>query len=434
MIIDLFDRLPTPYGLVRYGVAPDHPSIKAVTRVFDKVLTDPQVRFFGHVTFGVDIQLRELKQWYDQIVFAVGAQADRRMGIPGEDLPNSIAATAFVGWYNGHPDYCDPPVDLSCARAVVVGNGNVAMDVARMLIAAPEDLARTDIADRALEKLRASRIREVLVLGRRGAAQAAFTPPELKELGKLRDVDIAVDQANIELDPVSAAALETDREAAQNLEVLHAYAARTGFTAPRRITMRFLASPVEILADQGKLAGITIEHNTLTSTSDGALKVRGTGNRETIEVGLVVRSIGYRSVPFEGVPFDEATQTFRNVAGRIVHSEAGRPIPGEYVVGWAKRGPTGLIGNNKPDAVATVEAMLADLPTLQGIDDERRAPEQVTRFLQAGTCDLVTFQDWQRLNEFELAEGKAQERPRVKVATLPEMMAIIRKRALAENR
>ena len=287
MIIDLFDCLPTPYGLVRYGVAPDHPSIKAVTRVFEKVLADPRVRFFGHVTYGVDIHHQELKRWYDQIVYAVGAQADRRMGIPGEDLPNSIAATAFVNWYNGHPDHCNLPVDLSCERAIVVGNGNVAMDVARILITAPQDLARTDIANHALEKLRTSRIREVVLLGRRGPAQAAFTSPELKELGKLRAVDIVVDPTNIALDPASAAALETDREASQNLEVLHAYAARTEYTEPRRFTMRFLASPVEIIADQGKLTGMSIEHNTLTPTPDGALKARGTGKRETIQVSLV---------------------------------------------------------------------------------------------------------------------------------------------------
>lgn len=434
MIIDLFDRLPTPYGLVRYGVAPDHPSIKAVTRVFDKVLADPRVRFWGHVTYGVDIHHQELKQWYDQIVYAVGAEADRRMGIPGEDLPNSLAATAFVGWYNGHPDYRDLPIDLSCERAVVVGNGNVAMDVARILITAPQDLLRTDIANHALEQLRTSRIREVVLLGRRGPAQAAFSPPELKELGKLPGVDVVVDPANIALDPLSAAVLETDREAVQNLEVLRAYAARTDYTAPRRITLTFLASPVEFIGDEGKLTGMTVEHNTLVTTPEGVLKAQGTGHREPIQAGLVVRSIGYRSVPLEGVPFNDATQTFHHVDGRLVDPVTGRPIAGEYVVGWAKRGPTGLIGNNKPDAVATVASMLNDLPLLQGIGDERRAPEQIEQFLRRNNYDLVTYQDWKRLDQFEMAQGKVQERPRVKVPTLHEMMAIIHQKVSIGSR
>lgn len=425
ILIDLFDRFPTPYGLVRYGVAPDHPSIKAVIRVFERVLADPRVRFYGYVTYGVDIHHAELRQWYDQIVYAVGAEADRCMGIPGEDSPNSLAATAFVGWYNGHPDYRELSVDLSCERAVVVGNGNVAVDVARMLVTSPEDLARTDIANHALEQLRASSIREVVLLGRRGPAQAAFTPAELRELGKLRDVDIMVDPQTLKLDPASAAALEADREAAQNLEALRAYATRTECRAPRRIIMCFLASPVKIITDQKKLTAVTIEQNTLVPTADGTLQARGTGKREAIQAGLVVRSIGYRSVPIEGVPFDEARQTLRNVAGRIVHPATGDPIPGEYVVGWAKRGPTGLIGNNKPDAVATVESMLADLSMLQGIADDRRDPDQLERFLRSRSCSLVTYPDWKRLDHYERSLGERQGRPRVKVTTIPEMLAII---------
>ncbi|HEU5366926.1 MAG TPA: FAD-dependent oxidoreductase [Ktedonobacterales bacterium] len=425
MAIDLFDRFPTPYGLVRYGVAPDHPSIKAVTRVFEKVLADPRVHFYGHVTYGVDLHHAELKQWYDQIVYAVGAEADRRMRIPGEDLPNSMAATAFVGWYNGHPHYRELPVDLSCERAVVVGNGNVAIDVARILVTSPEDLARTDIANHALEQLRSSCIREVVLLGRRGPVQAAFTPAELRELGKLRGVDLVVDPQALNLDPASAAALEKDREAAQNLESLYAYATRTECRAPRRIIMRFLASPVELTADQGKLTAVIIEQNTLVPAVDGTLKARGTGKQETIQAGLVVRSIGYRSIPIEDVPFDEARQTLSNVAGRIVHPATGDPIPGEYVVGWAKRGPTGLIGNNKPDALATVESMLTDLPTLQGITDGRRDPDQMERFLRSRNCAPITYADWQRLDQYERALGARQGRPRVKVTTVPEMLAII---------
>lgn len=425
--IDLFDRFPTPYGLVRYGVAPDHLSIKAVSRVFEKTLADPRVRFYGHVAYGIDIHHEELKLWYDQIVYAVGAEADRRMGIPGEDTTNSLAAPAFVGWYNGHPEFCELPLDLSCERALVVGNGNVAIDVARMLVSAPEDLARTDIADHALERLRTSHIREVILLGRRGPAQAAFTPAELKELGKLRDVDVVVYPRDLNIDSASAAAVETNREAAQNLEALYAYATRAERTASRRIVLRFLASPKEIIADQGKLAAVVIERNTLVPSAGATLQAHGTGDRETIQAGLVVRAVGYRSTPIEQVPFDDARQTLSNTAGRITHPDTGEPIPGEYAVGWAKRGPTGLIGNNKPDAVATVGAMMADLPALQGIADDRRDPDQVEGLLRGRGCALVTYPDWQKLDHYERAQGELQGRPRVKVTTIPEMMGIIRR-------
>jgi ferredoxin/flavodoxin---NADP+ reductase len=425
LTIDIFNRFPTPFGLVRDGVAPDHQSIKAVIRVFDKILADPRVRFFGNVTYGVDIHHKELKQFYDQIIYAVGAQADRRMGIPGEDLPNSYPAISFVGWYNGHPDYRDLPIDLSCERAVVVGNGNVAMDVTRILVMSPHTLQKTDIAGHALEKLRESKIREVVVLGRRGAAQASFTTPEIKELGKLEGVDVIVDPQNIELDPASQAELEEDRTAKANLEYLHEYAARTEQTAPRRITLRFLASPVEIVGMNGRIAALKIEQNELVVDSNGGLRSKGTGKYEIIEAGLVLRSIGYRSVPIESVPFDYATSTINNIAGQVVHPNTGEVVTGEYVVGWAKRGPTGLIGNNKPDSAATVQAMLADLPILAGISDDHRELSRVEAFLRERGIDCVTYQDWKTLDQYEIACGTRQERPRVKVTTVPEMMAII---------
>jgi ferredoxin/flavodoxin---NADP+ reductase len=426
LTIDIFNRFPTPFGLVRDGVAPDHQSIKAVIRVFDKTLADPRVRFFGNVTYGRDIHHEELMQFYDQIIYAVGAQADRRMGITGEELPNSFPATAFVGWYNGHPDYRDLPLDLSSERAVVVGNGNVAMDVTRLLVISPEELMKTDIADHALEKLRESKIREVVVLGRRGAAQAAFTNPEIKELGKLAGVDVIVDPHNIELDPASTAALESDRAAMINLECLHDYATRTEHTAPRRITMRFLASPAEIVEKDGRIAAVKIENNELVADANGGLRAKGTGKFDLIEAGLVLRSIGYRSLPIEGVPFNQKTSTISNIAGRVVQSNTNTVVPGEYVVGWAKRGPTGLIGNNKPDSVATVESMLSDLPTLQGIRDEQRGPSRIEAFLRERGIDYVTYQDWKILDKYEVACGAKQGRPRVKVTTVPEMMEIVR--------
>jgi ferredoxin--NADP+ reductase len=426
--IDIFNRFPTPFGLVRDGVAPDHQSIKAVIRVFDKILADPRVRFFGNVTYGVDIHHEELKQFYDQIIYAIGAQTDRQMGIAGEGLPNSFPATAFVGWYNGHPDYRDLPIDLSCERAIVVGNGNVAMDVTRILVTSPDTLMKTDMADHALEKLRESKIREVVVLGRRGAAQASFTNPEIKELGKLAGVDVIVDPQNIELDPTSMATIEKDRTAMANLECLHDYATRTEHIAPRRITMRFLASPVEIVDGNGQITAVRIERNELVVDSSGGLRAKGTGEFEIIEAGLVLRSIGYRSLPIEGVPFNSKTSTISNIAGRVVQRDTGRVVPGEYVVGWAKRGPTGLIGNNKPDSVATVESMLTDLPTLQGIRDDQRDLSRIEAFLREREIDYVTCQDWKILDQYEGACGASEGRPRVKVTTVSEMMAVIRRR------
>jgi ferredoxin/flavodoxin---NADP+ reductase len=426
LTIDVFTRFPTPFGLVRDGVAPDHQSIKVVARIFDKVLVDPRVRFFGNVTYGVDLHHRELRRLYHQLVYAVGAQADRRMGIPGEDLPNSLPAISFVGWYNGHPDYRDLPVDLSCERAVVVGNGNVAMDVTRILATPPDALAGTDIADHALEALRRSRIREVVVLGRRGPAQASFTTPEVRELGRLEGVDAVVDPRDLELDAASQAEMEEDRTAKANLRILRDYAARTGRSAPRRIRLRFLASPVEVVGAGGQVAALKVERNELVVDANGALRSKGTGQLETIGTGLVLRSIGYRTVPIEGVPFDHATSTINNIAGQVVHPNTGEVVRGEYVVGWAKRGPTGLIGNNKPDSAATVEAMLADLPRLQRLRDAHRDPSAVEMLLRERGVDYVTYRDWQILDQHEVAAGRAAGRPRVKVTTVPEMMAVIR--------
>jgi ferredoxin--NADP+ reductase len=425
LTVDVFDRFPTPFGLVRDGVAPDHQAIKAVTRVFDKILADPRVRFFGNVTYGVDIHHEELKRFYDQIIYAVGAQADRRMGLLGEDLPNSLSALAFVGWYNGHPSYRNLLVDLSCERAIIVGNGNVAMDVARVLIQSPDVLMKTDIATHALEQLCESKIREVVILGRRGAAQAAFTNAEIKELGKLEAVDVVVDPQDLELDPHSEAIVEENHTAAVNVECLHAYAAAKNFNAPRRITMRFLASPVEIRGEGGKITAMKVERNGLVVASNGNLVAKGTGKFEHIEAGLVLCAIGYRSLPIAGVPFDHTTFTMSNIAGRIVHWDTKETVQGEYVVGWAKHGPSGLIGNNKADAVATVDAMLTDLPTIQGISDEYRAPALIKIFLQKRGIDYVPYQDWKQLDKYEIAKGAERGCPRVKVTTTSEMMAII---------
>ncbi len=424
--IDFFNRLPTPFGLVREGVAPDHQSIKSVVRVYDKIASHPNVRYFGNVTVGADITLSDLRQYYDQIVYAVGAQSDRRMGIEGEDLIGSYPATIFVGWYNGHPDYRDLHFDLSHERVVVVGNGNVAMDVTRILSANPDYLAKTDIADHALEALRASKVREVVVLGRRGPAQAAFTNPELKEFGELEGVSVVVDPADVELDPQSEAALADDKTALRNVELLRSYATRAVVAGNRRIVMRFLVSPVEIIGAAGRVAAVRIERNELYQAADGSMRPRGTGQFETLEAGMVLRSVGYKSVPLADVPFDAQRAIIPNVEGRVLR-EAGSShvIPGEYVVGWAKRGPSGVIGTNKPDAVQTVDAMVADLPTLAGIDDSRRDPALIEALVAERKPDYVTYAHWRKLDTHEVALGTAQGRPRVKVTRVEEMLAVM---------
>ncbi len=420
--IDFFNRLPTPYGLVREGVAPDHQSIKAVTRVYDKLAAGTGVRYFGNVTFGRDLTRADLKAHYDQLIYAVGAQSDRKMGIPGEDLHGSLPATIFVGWYNGHPDYQQFQFDLTHERVVVVGNGNVAMDVTRILVSDPDDLAKTDMADHALEALRQSRVREVVMLGRRGPAQAAFTTPELKEFGELPGVDVIVDPADLELDALSVASLAEDKTAQKNIELLRAYAARGRSGAPRRILMRFLASPVELLGEAGHVSAVKIERNQLVQAVDGSVRAQGSGNFETLPCGLVLRSVGYRGVPLLDVPYSRGSGTIPNIDGRVIDEEQGTPIAGEYVVGWAKRGPSGVIGTNKPDAAATVVSMLADLPGLPGAADDA----DVTALLHERGVDYVTYADWKRLDAYEAAAGAQQGRPRVKVTRVDEMMAIIR--------
>ncbi len=357
--VDMFERLPTPHGLVRSGVAPDHPKIKSVTRVYEKTAAHPRFRFFGHVELGRDVQREELLEHYHALVYATGSPADRALGIPGESLPGSWPATDFVGWYNGHPDHRSLEFDLSCVRAVVVGNGNVALDVARMLTLSHSELARTDIADHALDVLEHSSIEEVVVLGRRGPAQAAFTNPELLELGELDDVDVIVDAAELER-ALAVGGPELGGATARNVAVLRDYAARPERGRRRRIVLRFLLSPVALIADAaGDLAAVEAVRNELVATPEGGLRAQAGEERETIPAGLVLRAIGYRGRSLPGVPFDERAGVVPNDGGRVLDSDAVRR--GEYVVGWIKRGPTGVIGTNKKDAQETVDAILADL-------------------------------------------------------------------------
>jgi ferredoxin--NADP+ reductase len=423
--IDLIDRLPTPFGLVRGGVAPDHPKIKAVTRVYEKAATHPSFRFLGNVTVGRDLTADELRRYYHAVIWAVGAETDRQLGIPGEALAGSHAATEFVGWYNGHPDYRDRVFDLTQESAAVIGLGNVAMDVTRILASSPEELAGTDIAPYALDALRGSRVRTIYLLGRRGPVQAAFTNPELKELGVLGITDIQIDPAELELDPASAAELVDGehREAEKNLHTMREFAARPPGGKPRRIVLRFLVSPTALEGAE-RVERIVLGRNRLERDSSGTIQARPTGETESVPVGLVFRSVGYRGVAVPGLPFDERRGIIPNDAGRVLDS-AGAVLPGAYAVGWIKRGPTGVIGTNKPDAGETAERLLEDWKAgnLPAAVADRDA---LLRLLADRGVDVVSWTDWRALDAHEVAAGAAYGAPRCKVTDIDEMLAIVR--------
>jgi ferredoxin/flavodoxin---NADP+ reductase len=416
--VDMFDRLPTPWGLVRAGVAPDHPNIKAVSRVYEKTAEHPEFRFYGNVELGRDLAHEDLTARYHAVIYAVGAQTDRRMGIPGEDLPGSWAATEFVAWYNGHPDYRELEFDLSAERAIVVGNGNVATDVARMLALTHDELVQTDVADHALEVLADSNVREIVVLGRRGPAQAAFTNPELLELGEMTDADVFVDPADVELDPLSRAFIESEaahNTQKKNVDILTGYAAREPLGKRRRMVLRFLVSPVEILGSD-RVEGIRFVHNELAEADDGSLRPRATDRSEKLDCGLVFRSIGYRGTRIPGVPFDEERCVIPHEGGRIT----GRT--GEYAVGWIKRGPTGIIGTNKRDAQETVDTLLADLDAGRlgsPADPDRDSLEALLADRQP---DAVSYAGWLAVDRAERQAGEPCGRPRIKLCSFEELL------------
>jgi ferredoxin/flavodoxin---NADP+ reductase len=423
--IDLFERLPTPWGLLRGGVAPDHQEIKRLEDTFDSQTLQRGCRLFGNVEVGVDVSHSELMRHYTAVVYATGAQTDKSLGIPGEDLPGSWAATEFVAWYNGHPDYRGLEFDLSASRAVVIGNGNVAADVTRMLTLSARELERTDVADHALETLRESRIEEVVVLGRRGPAQAAFTSAELRELGRLDGVDTRVDPDEVELDPVSRRWLaeEGTFTARKNVELLHEFAARPARSgARRRVELRFLRSPVEIRGS-GRVEAIDVRRNEIVRTEDGSLRARAVdGEVETIECGLVLRSVGYRAVPLPDVPFDERHWVLPNDRGRVLTPD-GDPLTGVYAVGWIKRGPTGILGTNKRDAEETVSRLAEDLRAGALPQPPNPGREEIDALLAERKPDLVGVEGWRAIDAHELERGRSEERPRVKLASRDKLLA-----------
>jgi len=426
--VDMYDRVPTPYGLVRAGVAPDHQKIKSVTAAFDKVAAHPRFRFFGAVELGRHLSVDDLRAHYHMIIYTTGAQTDRRMGIAGEDLQRSHAATEFVAWYNGHPDYRDLTFDLSQERAAVVGVGNVAADVARILSRTPEELAATDIADYALEALSASRIREVHVLGRRGPAQAAFTNPEVRELGELTGADVTARPEEVEPDELTRQVLERapDRATQKKVEILKDFSRRTPTGKPKRLVMRFLVSPVELLDDgRGGVAGMRLVHNRLYATATGTLQPKATDEFEHLPVGLVFRSVGYRGVPLPGVPFNDDWGVILNEKGRVLDAQSKLPLVGQYTAGWIKRGPTGVIGTNKPDAAETVTGMLEDLARDIHLRPADASPAAVERLVRERQPQYLSYQDWLRLDEIETRRGKETGRPRVKFTRVKDMLAAL---------
>lgn len=427
--VDLFDRLPTPYGLVRNGVAPDHQKIKSVTKAFDRIAANPRFRFFGNVELGRDVDVDDLRAYYHQIVYTTGAQTDQALKIPGADLCNHHPATEFVAWYNGHPDFRDCQFDLSQEHVAVIGVGNVAVDVCRILCRTTEELAKTDIADYALEALRESKVQEVTMLGRRGPAQAAFTTPEAKELLELQDCATYALPEEATLDPLSQKLLaDADRGTVRKVELIQQMAANRPGGKSKCLLIRFLVSPTELTGDEeGKVKAMKLVHNELYATGAGTLRPRATDQTETIPAGLVFRSIGYRGVPLPDVPFNDSWGVILNEGGRVLDSDTKEPRVGEYTSGWIKRGPSGVIGTNKPDSVETVEHMVVDLKAGRILHPAQPTAEASEQFIAERQPLYVTYYDWQQLDVLEMQRGEEQGRPRVKYTSVDEMLAALGK-------
>jgi ferredoxin/flavodoxin---NADP+ reductase len=419
--IDLIDRLPTPYGLVRYGVAPDHQKIKSVTRLYERTCGDERVRFLGNVEFGRDLTHDDVMRHYHAVIYAVGAPSDRNLGIPGEDLAACLSATEFVAWYNGHPDYVGLEVPLDARSVAVVGMGNVAVDVARVLAKSVDELAETDMADYAVEHLRSSEVTDVYMLGRRGPAEAKFTTKELRELGELANADIVVLPEELEVSEASLKGIEDDATKLKNLEVLREMADMPLQGKPRRLHIRFCVSPVEVLGDD-RIRAVKLERNRLEPTESGYIRSVGTGEYETLDAQLLLRSVGYQGTALTGVPFDARKNVIPNDRGRVLESPDGPPLAGEYVAGWIKRGPTGVIGTNKADAMETVETLLHDELPVLGADEA--SPAAIDRLLEQRGVHPFGFEQWLALDRHELEAGKAAGRPRVKVTAVEEMLRL----------
>ncbi len=424
--VDLIERLPAPFGLVRYGVAPDHPKLKEAIFAYQGIARLPRFSLLGNVTVGRDVTVEELRTHYHAVVFACGAESDRRLGVPGEDLAGSHTATEFVAWYNGHPDYRDRRFDLSAEVAVIVGQGNVAADVGRILAKSVDELRATDIAEHALDALAASRVREIHMIGRRGPAQAKFTNKELKELGELANCSPQLDPGSLDLNAESRAELESKANyvSAKNVEILREFASRPHGGKPRRLVFHFLKSPV-MLTGAGRVQAAVLARNRLEGPPFRQVAQPG-GQTETLACGLVFRSIGYSGVPMPGLPFDAKQGVIPTREGRIVDS-AGAPMPGLYAAGWIKRGPTGIIGTNRADSVASVKSLLADVPSLA--QQARPGSGGIAPLLAARGVRTLSFADWAAIDAEELARGQPKGKPREKFTRVQEMLGCLGREA-----
>lgn len=431
--VDMFERLPTPYGLVRGGVAPDHQNIKNVTKIYERIARLPNFRFWGNVTFGKDIHRHELKSRFDSILYAVGAQSDRRMNISGEDLLGSYSATEFVGWYNGHPDYRDLTYDLSVKKVAIIGLGNVAIDVARILTKSSDVLSNTDITAYTLDALKKSQIEEIYLIARRGPVQAACTPLELQALLDLDQTRVTIDPEALQFDNASQHILEQtkDRNVRRNVELFQQISQKTTTHSRKTIHFRFLRSPVEIYARQGRVSGIKLVKNQLVRMDDDKLKAHSTNTFEELPVGMVLRSIGYLGTQLDDVPFDEKRGTIPHQTGRVFDDKTNQPIPGEYVAGWAKRGPSGVIGTNKTDAIETVQTMLEDFKDQQAEEIQQSHEDSIKSWLESKSIHFGSFQDWKNLDQIEVEAGMLKGKPREKVTQISEMMTLIEKKRKA---
>ncbi|HET7378367.1 MAG TPA: FAD-dependent oxidoreductase [Anaerolineae bacterium] len=428
--IDMFDRLPTPFGLVRGGVAPDHQKIKSVTKAYDVIASNPRFRFYGNVEYGQHLKLADLKNHYHQILFATGAPTDRRMGIPGEDLVGSHPATEFVAWYNGHPDYRDRKFDLSHERVAVVGVGNVAIDVARIMCLTPKELAETDMADYAIDALSHSRVKEVYLLGRRGPAQAAFTNPEIKEVGELEDADAITLPDEVKLDELSQAELAgaNDRTLNKKVEIIQSYAQPRSVSKARKLYIRFLVSPTELIGDaNGQVSSMKLVKNVLYKTEAGTISPKATDQFEHLDATLVFRSVGYAGLPLPEIPFNERWHVINNDKGRVIDTVSKQPCVGEYTAGWIKRGPSGVIGTNKPDSVETVTNMLEDFRNGAILNPAQPEVNAAADLIKQRQPKYFSYADWKKLDALEVAKGQPLGRPRVKFTSVEDMIAALGK-------
>ena len=425
---DMFDGLPSPFGLVRTGVAPDHQKYKSVIRAYDKRAQTPDYRFYGCVEFGRHIELPDLKEHYHQVVFTTGAQTDRSMGIPGEDLAGSHSATDFVAWYNGHPDFVDYQFDFSQTRAAVVGLGNVALDVARILCRTKAELLRTDMADYAIEALAKSNVKEVYILGRRGPAQAAFSTPEIRELSELAAADVEVRSDEAQLDACSREELakSKNKERKKNVVAIQKFADAQPTGKSRKLAIRFLVSPTKIIgSESGRVEAVEMVRNEVFQSEDGSVRPRATDRFETLPVGLVFRSVGYRGVSLPGIPFNENWGTIENEKGRIVEGASRQPLSGLYTAGWIKRGPTGVIGTNKKDARETVVCMMEDLQAERMLTPAKPQREAAEELVKQRQPQFISYDDWSVLDAEEVARGQESGRPRVKFTSVAEMLTVL---------